>query len=77
MVRGTIDLFLGLTDMLSSTPRHLARFVHHRTSQRVTERTTAAMSGVVLITGATGKRGGSVIDTLYEAHADMEILAVT
>ncbi|KAF7596883.1 hypothetical protein BBP40_011928 [Aspergillus hancockii] len=35
------------------------------------------MSGAVLITGATGKRGGSVIDALYEARADMEILAVT
>ncbi|KAJ6096466.1 hypothetical protein N7486_007212 [Penicillium sp. IBT 16267x] len=35
------------------------------------------MSKTVLITGATGKQGGSVIDALLKQDADMEILAVT
>ena len=35
------------------------------------------MSKAVLITGATGKQGGSVIDALLVAKADFEILAVT
>lgn len=35
------------------------------------------MSKPVLITGATGKQGGSVITALLEQNADVEILAVT
>ncbi|KAL4934669.1 uncharacterized protein BDV17DRAFT_12304 [Aspergillus undulatus] len=35
------------------------------------------MSKAVLITGATGKQGGSVITSLLEQDADVEILAVT
>jgi hypothetical protein len=35
------------------------------------------MSKTVLITGATGKQGGSVVDALLSAKADFEILAVT
>ncbi|KAJ5643372.1 uncharacterized protein N7484_005879 [Penicillium longicatenatum] len=35
------------------------------------------MSKTVLITGATGKQGGSVISALLNQNADMEILAVT
>jgi uncharacterized protein YbjT (DUF2867 family) len=35
------------------------------------------MSRTVLITGATGKQGGSVVAALLEAKADFEILAVT
>lgn len=35
------------------------------------------MSRTVLVTGATGKQGGSVIAALLEAKADFEILAVT
>lgn len=35
------------------------------------------MSKTVLITGATGKQGGSVISALLKQNADMEILAVT
>ncbi|KAI4943869.1 hypothetical protein J4E91_009015 [Alternaria rosae] len=31
----------------------------------------------VLVTGATGKQGGSVVDALLKAHAPYEILAVT
>lgn len=35
------------------------------------------MSKTVLITGATGKQGGSVISALLKQNADMKILAVT
>ncbi|KAJ5111250.1 hypothetical protein N7532_001785 [Penicillium argentinense] len=35
------------------------------------------MSRAVLITGATGKQGGSVIQALLDQNADFEILAVT
>lgn len=35
------------------------------------------MSKTVLITGATGKQGGSVINALLAAKANFEILAVT
>ncbi len=35
------------------------------------------MSKAVLVTGATGKQGGSVIDALLKADADFEILALT
>lgn len=35
------------------------------------------MSKTVLITGATGKQGGSVVTALLKAKADFEILAVT
>lgn len=35
------------------------------------------MSKTLLITGATGKQGGSVIAALLKAKADFEILAVT
>lgn len=35
------------------------------------------MSRTVLITGATGKQGGSVVAALLKAKADFEILAVT
>ncbi|KAJ5923745.1 hypothetical protein N7454_008990 [Penicillium verhagenii] len=35
------------------------------------------MSKTILITGATGKQGGSVIDALLQQNADVEILAVT
>ncbi|KAJ5093692.1 hypothetical protein N7456_009553 [Penicillium angulare] len=35
------------------------------------------MSKVILVTGATGKQGGSLIDKLLEENADVEILAVT
>ncbi len=35
------------------------------------------MSKAVLITGATGKQGGSVINALLKANADFEILALT
>ncbi|KAJ5688954.1 hypothetical protein N7462_003346 [Penicillium macrosclerotiorum] len=35
------------------------------------------MAQVILITGATGKQGGSVVDALLKAGADVEILAVT
>ncbi|CAG8019570.1 unnamed protein product [Penicillium olsonii] len=35
------------------------------------------MSKTILITGATGKQGGSVITALLNANADVEILAVT
>lgn len=31
----------------------------------------------VLVTGATGKQGGSVVNALLKAHADFEILALT
>ncbi|KAJ5702184.1 nucleoside-diphosphate-sugar epimerase family protein [Penicillium malachiteum] len=35
------------------------------------------MTKVILVTGATGKQGGSVVDKLLERDADVEILAVT
>jgi nucleoside-diphosphate-sugar epimerase len=35
------------------------------------------MSKVLLITGATGKQGSSVINALLKANADFEILALT
>lgn len=35
------------------------------------------MSKTLLITGATGKQGGSVIDALLAQEADFEILALT
>jgi uncharacterized protein YbjT (DUF2867 family) len=35
------------------------------------------MSRTVLITGATGKQGGSLVAALLKAKADFEILAVT
>ena len=35
------------------------------------------MSRAVLITGATGKQGGGVIDALLRADAEFQILAVT
>ncbi|KAL5342329.1 hypothetical protein BJX70DRAFT_356468 [Aspergillus crustosus] len=35
------------------------------------------MSKTILITGATGKQGGSVISNLIQQNADVEILAVT
>lgn len=35
------------------------------------------MSRAILVTGATGKQGGSVIDALLKANADFEILALT
>ncbi|KAF2621121.1 NAD(P)-binding protein [Macroventuria anomochaeta] len=35
------------------------------------------MSKALLITGATGKQGGSVINALLKANADLEILALT
>lgn len=35
------------------------------------------MSRALLITGATGKQGGSVVTSLVAAKADFEILAVT
>ncbi|KAJ5792524.1 uncharacterized protein N7503_008502 [Penicillium pulvis] len=35
------------------------------------------MSKTVLITGATGKQGGSVVSAILEQNADVEILAVT
>jgi uncharacterized protein YbjT (DUF2867 family) len=35
------------------------------------------MAKVILVTGATGKQGGSVIDALLAEQADVEILAVT
>lgn len=35
------------------------------------------MRRTVLITGATGKQGGSVIQALLDQNADFEILAVT
>lgn len=35
------------------------------------------MSQTLLITGATGKQGGSVIDALLAQEADFEILALT
>ena len=34
-------------------------------------------TGAVLITGATGKQGGSVVDALLRAKAPYEILALT
>jgi FlaA1/EpsC-like NDP-sugar epimerase len=36
-----------------------------------------AMSKAILVTGATGKQGGSVITNLLKQDADVEILAVT
>lgn len=35
------------------------------------------MSKAVLITGATGKQGGAVVDALLAANTDYQILAVT
>lgn len=35
------------------------------------------MTKALLITGATGKQGASVIDSLLKANADFEILALT
>jgi uncharacterized protein YbjT (DUF2867 family) len=35
------------------------------------------MSRTVLITGATGKQGGSVVTALLKSKTDIEILAVT
>ena len=35
------------------------------------------MSRALLITGATGKQGGSVVNALLAANADFEIIAVT
>lgn len=35
------------------------------------------MSRPILITGATGKQGGAVIDALLRENADFQILAVT
>lgn len=35
------------------------------------------MSRTILITGATGKQGGSIVTALLKAKADFEILAVT
>lgn len=35
------------------------------------------MSRAVLITGATGKQGGAVVNALLKANADFEILALT
>lgn len=35
------------------------------------------MSKALLITGATGKQGGSTIDALLKANADFEIIALT
>jgi nucleoside-diphosphate-sugar epimerase len=35
------------------------------------------MSRALLITGATGKQGGAVVNALLRAKADFEILAVT
>lgn len=35
------------------------------------------MSRAVLVTGATGKQGGSVVNTLLEQNADFQILALT
>lgn len=35
------------------------------------------MSRAVLITGATGKQGGAVVNALLKADADLEILALT
>lgn len=35
------------------------------------------MPRTVLVTGATGKQGGSVIQALLDQNADFEILAVT
>ncbi|KAH7136110.1 hypothetical protein B0J11DRAFT_519972 [Dendryphion nanum] len=35
------------------------------------------MSRAIIVTGATGKQGGSTIDALLQANADFEILALT
>jgi NAD(P)-dependent dehydrogenase (short-subunit alcohol dehydrogenase family) len=35
------------------------------------------MARALLVTGATGKQGGSLINALLEANADFEILALT
>jgi uncharacterized protein YbjT (DUF2867 family) len=35
------------------------------------------MSRAVIVTGATGKQGGAVLDALIDANADFEILAVS
>lgn len=35
------------------------------------------MPKVILVTGATGKQGGSLIDAFLRQNADVEILAVT
>jgi uncharacterized protein YbjT (DUF2867 family) len=35
------------------------------------------MAKAILITGATGKQGGAVIDALIRENADFELLAVT
>lgn len=35
------------------------------------------MSKAILVTGATGKQGGSVISALLKANADFEILGLT
>lgn len=42
-----------------------------------TSPTTLKMSRALLITGATGKQGGSVINALLARNADFKILAVT
>lgn len=38
---------------------------------------SARMAKTVLVTGATGKQGGAVINSLLAAKVDLEILAVT
>jgi len=38
---------------------------------------TSNMSKAVLITGATGKQGGAVVNALLAANADFQILAVS
>ncbi|KAE8152739.1 nmrA-like family protein [Aspergillus avenaceus] len=35
------------------------------------------MSRAVLVTGATGKQGGGVVDALFKANTDLEVLALT
>lgn len=38
---------------------------------------SSAMSRAVLISGATGKQGGAVLNRLVKQNADFEILAIT
>jgi uncharacterized protein YbjT (DUF2867 family) len=35
------------------------------------------MSRAILVTGATGKQGGALVNALLDANADFEVLAVT
>lgn len=53
--------------MIDSSQNCIKYLTHHQPK----------MSKTLLITGATGKQGGSVIAALLKAKADFEILAVT